>query len=77
MKMSIRLILSIIFLNCMLLSVHGQYDVKTFGAKGDGKKLDTRSIQSAIDKANANGGGTVEVSPGIYMIGTLILKDNV
>ena len=39
--------------------------------------MDTRSIQRAIDKAYENGGGIVNIPPGIYMIGTLILKDNV
>jgi len=60
-----------------LLSVNAQYDVKKFGAKGDGITLDTRSIQNAIDKANEDGGGVIDISTGTYKIGTLILKDNV
>ena len=54
-----------------------QYNVKEFGAKGDGKTLDTKSIQDAIDKAYANGGGIVEISAGTYKIGTIILRDNI
>jgi polygalacturonase len=54
-----------------------QYNVKTFGAKGDGIILDTRSIQRAIDKAYENKGGIINVPAGIYKIGTLILKDNI
>jgi hypothetical protein len=61
----------------LFLSGSAQYNAKQFGAVGDGKTLDTGSIQSAIDKANAVGGGVVEISPGTYMIGTLVLKDNV
>jgi hypothetical protein len=54
-----------------------QYNVKSFGAKGDGLTLDTRAIQNAIDKASQNKGGVVSVPPGIYKIGSLILKDNI
>ena len=57
--------------------MNAQYNVKTFGAKGDGVTLDTRSIQHAIDKAYENKGGVVNVSSGTYLIGTLILKDNI
>jgi hypothetical protein len=70
-------ILLILLINLVIISVNAQFEVKKFGATGDGKTLDTKSIQSAIDKAFANGGGTVEVTPGTYLIGTLVLKDNV
>lgn len=66
-----------VILSSLSPDVYGQYDVRKLGAKGDGITLDTRSIQLAIDKATENGGGTVEISAGIYMIGTLVLKDNV
>src|SRR5690242_14510264 len=56
---------------------NAQYNIKTFGAKGDGKTLETRFIQQAIDKAYTNKGGVVEIPAGTYRIGTLILKDNV
>jgi hypothetical protein len=54
-----------------------QYNVKAFGAKGDGVILDTRFIQAAIDKAYKNKGGVVIVPAGTYKVGTMILKDNV
>ncbi len=56
---------------------NAQYTVKGFGAKADGKTLDTKAIQNAINKAHENGGGVVEFSAGTYYIGTLVLKDNV
>ena len=67
----------LVFINPVLMIVYGQYLVRSFCANGDGVTLDTRSIQNAIDKAFENGGGPVEVSPGTYKIGTLILKDNI
>ena len=65
------------FMSPLLIIVNGQYAVRSFGAKGDGSTMDTQPIQKAIDKAFENGGGIVEVTPGIYKIGTLILKNNV
>lgn len=37
-----------------------------FGAKGDGKADDTKAIQSALDRAAADGGGVVFLPPGKY-----------
>lgn len=54
-----------------------EYNVKDNGAVGNGIVLDTESIQNTIDKAFENGGGKVIIPPGIFKIGTLILKDNV
>ena len=53
------------------------YDVRAFGAKGDGVALDTAAIQKAIDAAAADGGGTVEVGAGTYLTGSIYLKSNV
>lgn len=53
------------------------YDVKQFGALGDGKHKDTQAIQAAIDKCVAKGGGRVIVPPGVFLTGTLGLEDNV
>ena len=54
-----------------------QYDVKDFGASGDGHHSDTRFIQLAVDSCSASGGGTVFFPPGEYLTGTIFLKDNV
>lgn len=51
-------------------------DVRDFGAKGDGAAKDTAAIQAAIDKA-AEAGGTVVLSPGKYVSGTIHLRSNV
>ena len=47
-----------------------------YGAAGDGKTLDTTSIQKAIDAA-AVAGGTVTLKPGTYLTGSLFLKSGV
>jgi parallel beta-helix repeat protein len=44
-------------------------NVRSKGAKGDGRANDTAAIQAAIDEVTA--GGTVLVPDGIYMVSTL------
>ena len=53
------------------------FDVHSFGAKGDGKTLDTDAINKAIDAANAAGGGTVYFHAGTYPSFSIHLKSNV
>jgi len=52
-------------------------DVKDFGAVSDGKTLNSEAIQKAIDECNRTGGGKVFFSEGIYLSGTIALKNNV
>lgn len=53
------------------------FDVKQYGATGDGKTLDSPAINKAIDAANAAGGGTVYFTAGTYVSGSIHLKSNV
>ncbi len=53
------------------------FDIRNYGAVGDGKTLNTVSFQKAIDACFQNGGGRVLVSGGTYKTGSLILKSNV
>lgn len=39
------------------------YDVRHYGARGDGRKLDSPAIQRAIDRCSHRGGGVVTL-PG-------------
>ena len=53
------------------------YNIKNFGAKGDGKVLDTAAINKTIDAAAANGGGTVFFPAGNYLSFSIRLKSNI
>ncbi len=54
-----------------------KYDIREFGAVGDGKTVNTSAIQKAIDEAHANGGGCIVVDGGEFMTGALFFKDGV
>src|SRR5437762_1444203 len=45
------------------------YNLCDFGAKGDGKTLDTAALQAAIDTCHKDRGGTVLVPAGVFVIG--------
>jgi polygalacturonase len=53
------------------------YNIRDFGAKGDGSTLDTDAVQAAIDACTKDQGGTVLVPAGVFVIGTVELKSNV
>lgn len=48
------------------------YDVRAFGASGDGTTNDAPAIDRAVAAANAAGGGTVEFPPGTYLAGSSV-----
>lgn len=52
-------------------------DVLAFGAVPDGKTLCTEAIQKAMDRCEADGGGTVNVPAGTFLTTTIFLKNNV
>jgi polygalacturonase len=73
------------FLLALVLSLASQaasagashtFSIVDFGARTDGS-LATKAVQAAIDACHANGGGTVLVPPGEYVIGSVRLKSNV
>lgn len=53
------------------------FDVRTYGASGNGTTLDTQPINKAIDAANAAGGGTVHFPAGTYASYSIRLKSHV
>lgn len=53
------------------------YNIRSYGAVGDGETLDTESIQQAIEACAREGGGTVLVPRGVWLTGTLWLRSHV
>jgi hypothetical protein len=49
------------------------FNVRDFGAKGDGAAKDTVALQKALDACVAAGGGEVLVPAGNYLTGSLVL----
>lgn len=52
-------------------------DVTSYGAVGDGKTLNTKAIQSAVNDCATKGGGTVTVPAGTFVSGSVELKSNI
>lgn len=55
----------------------GEYNVKDYGAAGDGLTLDHGAINRAIEACVADGGGRVTVPAGTYLCGSIRMKSNV
>ena len=53
------------------------YNIRDFGAVGDGKTLDHTAINRAIETAVSNGGGQVLVPAGTYLCGSIRIKSNI
>lgn len=53
------------------------YDIRDYGAVGDGVTNNTKAIQSAIDRCVKEGGGRVLITDGVYMTGTVVLGSGV
>ena len=53
------------------------FNIKTYGAKGDGKTLNSVAINKAITACADKGGGTVIIPQGIYLTGTIEMKSHV
>ena len=53
------------------------FDVRNYGAAGDGTTLNTAAIQKAIDALATSGGGTLWIPRGQFLSGAIILKPSV
>jgi len=53
------------------------FNIKDYGAKGDGTSLCTAAFAKAIDELNAKGGGRLIVPQGVWFTGPIVLKSNV
>ena len=75
-KIMRKLIIVLCFLASVTLHAHS-LSIKDCGAVGDGVTLNTKAIQAAIDSVAASGGGVVEVPAGVYLTGSIFLRDHV
>jgi polygalacturonase len=53
------------------------FNVRDYGAAGDGKTLDSPAINKAIEACAQAGGGTVLVPAGTYLSGSIHLLSNI
>ncbi|MBN1783151.1 right-handed parallel beta-helix repeat-containing protein [bacterium] len=71
-----RRILLLFMISIAALLPAAQYNVKDFGAAGDGKTIDSPAINNAINAAAEAGGGTVIFPAGTYLSFTIRLKSH-
>jgi hypothetical protein len=55
----------------------GVFNIRDYGATGDGKTLDTAALNKAVAACAEAGGGQVRVPPGRYLSATIHLKSHV
>ena len=70
-------LLTVALIACNQTTNSTSYNIRDFGAAGNGTTKETAAIQKAVDAANLAGGGTVVFPPGKYLSGTIVLKSNV
>jgi polygalacturonase len=72
-----------LFVVCVLFTVasssasSNRFPITSYGATGDGKTLNTKSIQSAIDACAKAGGGDLVIPKGTFITGSIFLKQGV
>lgn len=76
MRQRIILALSVVLLG-HVTNADQVVDITKLGAVGDGKTMNTRALQVAIDHCATNGGGAVVIPPGVFLSGSVELKSNI
>ncbi len=73
------LVLTACLMSCGMMAANASsvYNVRDFGARGDGKTLDSPAINAAIQQAVKDGGGQVLLPAGTYLSGSIRLKSNI
>ena len=70
--------LAAIILQFPTSSLHAStFNIRDFGAVGDGKTLDTAAIQKTVDTASAAGGGIILVPAGTFLTGPFTLSSGI
>lgn len=77
MKKTVIILLAVILSTALRAAVPSLYNVRKFGARGDGRSIDSEAVNKAIETASANGGGTVYFPAGTYLSYSIRMKDNI
>ena len=75
--LSCVLCIAVILVKAQVKTTQGLYNIKSYGAVGDGKRLDSKAINNAINAAARSGGGMVYLPAGNYLSGSIHLKSNI
>ncbi len=76
--MNLRTILLVFLCFCATTVLRAErVDMLKAGAKANGKALNTKLINSTIDRLNRGGGGTLFFPAGTYLTGSIHLKSNI
>ncbi len=59
------------------LKLAKRYVITDYGALGDGQTVNTKAIQTAIDKCASDGGGVLVVGKGTFLTGSIFFKQGV
>jgi polygalacturonase len=77
MKIPFSIAILLFLASLSLSQTNAFYNVRSFGAKGDGKVLDTDAVNKAIGSAASKGGGTVYFPAGTYLCFSIRLKSHI
>ncbi|MBE6332340.1 MAG: exo-poly-alpha-D-galacturonosidase [Bacteroidales bacterium] len=77
MQIKKTLLIALLALATASASATTTFNVRDFGAKGDGRTLDHKAINAAIEAAEKAGGGQVCLPAGTYLSGSIRLKSNI
>lgn len=69
--------ISLLMLLCSIQVSAERVDMKSIGAKADGKSINTKLIHTTITRLNAAGGGTLFFPAGTYLTGPIRMKSNI
>ena len=72
-----KLLITILLLPLCMAASASFYNVRDYGAKGDGKTLEHTAINQAIEAASKAGGGQVYLPAGTYLCGSIRMKSNI
>ena len=72
-----RIAFGILVMVTCLVGQAQEFNILDYGAKADGKTVNTTMIQSAIEAAHFVGGGKVIIPQGEFVSGSLVMKSGV